>query len=352
MIKLPGLIDVHVHFREPGGNHKEDWYSGSSAALAGGITMVMAMPNTSPPATTVVAIDQTLAAAEARAVCDYGIYAGAGPDNYIELATYADKVAGLKMYLDQTFGDLRLDQLESWMGHFEHWPRTKPIAVHAEQKTLAAIIAFSAMYDRPVHICHVSRKEEILMIRKAKEKGLKITCEITPHHLFLTENDLPTIGAGRLEVRPVVATQADQDALWHNLEVIDCFATDHAPHLLAEKDSANPPPGFPGLETAVPLLLLAVEQGRLSLDDLVTRYCENPKRIFGLPDQLDTWIEIDDSTEWAFNGAESQTKAGWSPFDGWKFHHRVRKVVLRDQIVYEDGVVLAQPGLGKYLLLV
>ncbi len=236
------------------------------------------------------------------------------------------------------------------MGHFEHWPASKPIAVHAEKQTMAAVIAFSAIYDRMVHICHISRREEILMIRKAKESGIPITCEVAPHHLFLCDQDIHSIGVGRAEVRPVLAGKADQDALWENLEYIDCFATDHAPHLLSEKDSDSPPPGFPGLETALPLLLQAVDQGRMSLEDIIQKYYENPQKIFGLPVQKDTWIEIDDSSKWVFHGADSKTRAGWSPFDGWKFNHKVQKVTLRGQVVYEDGQILAQPGFGKNIL--
>src|SRR5690606_14895446 len=134
---------------------------------------------------------------------------------------------------------------------------------------------------------------EILLIRKAKERGLAVTCEVAPHHLFLTQEDLPRLGFGRSEVRPRLATPIDRDALWENLEVIDCFATDHAPHTAAEKDSENPPPGFPGLETALALLLEGVHAGRMSLDDLIARLHTNPRRIFGLPEQPDTFIEVD-----------------------------------------------------------
>lgn len=350
MIKMPGLIDVHVHFREPGAIHKEDWLTGSSAALAGGVTMVLAMPNTSPPGISAEAIDQILNAAREKSVCDYGIYAGAGLGNYALLVEQEDRVVGLKMYLDQTYGDLRLDHLESWMGHFEHWPASKPIVVHAEKQTMAAVIAFSAIYDRKVHICHISRREEILMISKAKESGIPISCEVAPHHLFLCDEDIPSIGVGRAEVRPVLAGKADQEALWEHLDYIDCFATDHAPHLLSEKESDTPPPGFPGLETALPLLLQAVDQGRLTREDIIQKYYINPQKIFGLPDQKDTWIEIDDSSEWVFHGVDSKSRAGWSPFDGWKFSHKVQKVTLRGQVVYEDGQILAQPGFGKNIL--
>ena len=183
------------------------------------------------------------------------------------------------MYLDSTFGELRLDDMTLWQEHFQHWPKHLPIVAHSESRSMAAVILMAAIYDRPVHIAHVSLKEEILLIKAAKERGIKVTCEVCPHHLFLTRDDIPGIShghPGRGEVRPRLATREDVDALWANLEVIDCFATDHAPHTLGEKDGENPPPGFPGLETILPLLLTAVDAGRLTLDDLIQKMVINP----------------------------------------------------------------------------
>jgi carbamoyl-phosphate synthase/aspartate carbamoyltransferase/dihydroorotase len=131
------------------------------------------------------------------------------------------------------------------------------------------------------------------------------------------------------------------------LDIIDCFATDHAPHTLAEKDSTNPPPGFPGLETALPLLLTAVYENRLSIDDVVTRLYTNPVRIFSLHHQPDTYIEIDPEARWEVHAAESYTRCGWTPFEGWQVRGRVCRVVLRGQDVFTDGDVLSPPGSGK-----
>lgn len=346
-MQLPGLIDPHVHLREPGAIHKEDWESGTAAALAGGFTMVLAMPNTQPPVTGAARLEEVLATASRKARCDYAQFLGAGPDNSAELNAVAARAAGLKMYLDQTYGPLRLDEMPLWMAHFRDWPRHLPIAVHAESRALAAVILVAALFDRPVHLCHVSRREEILIIRAAKERGLRVTCEVTPHHLFLTEEDIPALGEGRSEVRPRLATSDDREALWQNLEVIDCFASDHAPHTLAEKDGPNPPPGFPGLETALPLLLTAVHQGRLSLDELVTRMSDNPRRIFNLPEQSETWIEINPDAAWELSARDLYTRCAWTPFDGWQVRGRLRQVVLRGRTVFRDGEVLAPPGLGR-----
>ena len=360
MIRLPGLIDPHVHVREPGQTHKENWDTATQAALAGGFTMVLAMPNTKPPIFDASTLDLALEAATSKARCDYAQYLGAGPDNAEMVAASADKAAALKMYLDTTFGQLRLDDMSLWMPHFEQYPKQYPIVVHAEGRSMAAAILFAAIYDRPVHIAHISLREEILLIRAAKERGIKVTCEVCPHHLFLTEGGVPLSPApsspegirekgkgGRVEVRPRLATKADADALWQNMNVIDCFATDHAPHTLEEKDSDNPPPGFPGLETALPLWLTAVDGGRLTVDDIINKMYVNPKKIFHLPEQPETWIEVDENAEYEIKAVDQFTRCGWTPFEGWKAKGRVRRVVLRGREAFKDGKVLVEKGFGR-----
>lgn len=347
MIKLPGLIDPHVHLREPGATHKEDWDSGTSAALAGGYTIVLAMPNTQPPITDQDSLRLALSAARRKARCDYGQYLGAGSDNVDLLSEIAYASSGLKMYLDHTYGPLRLDQMDLWVEHFKHWPADMPIAVHAEGRTLAAVILLAAIYDRHVHLCHISRREEILLIRAAKERGIKVTCEVTPHHLFLSEKDIPVIGMGRSEVRPRLATEADREALWENLQIIDCIATDHAPHTLQEKDAPEPPPGFPGLETSLSLLMTAARSGRITLEDLIRKMHTNPKKIFSLPRQAETWVEVDPDAAWEIRAREMYTRCGWTPFEGWHVRGLVRRVVLRGREVFRDGQVLAAAGFGR-----
>jgi carbamoyl-phosphate synthase/aspartate carbamoyltransferase/dihydroorotase len=232
------------------------------------------------------------------------------------------------------------------MDHFSSWPKGSPIVAHAEGRSLAAVLLLAALYDRPIHLAHVSLRQEILLIRAAKEKGLQVTCEVAPHHLFLNQEDIPSLGPGRSEVRPRLASAADRDALWQNLDVIDCFATDHAPHTLAEKDSLKPPPGYPGLETALPLLLTAVQDNRMSLDDVILRLVTNPRRIFGLPEQGDTWIEVDLMDEWRLKAANMQSRCGWTPFEDWQVRGRVRSAFLRGRQVFDDGQILASPGYG------
>jgi dihydroorotase-like cyclic amidohydrolase len=350
MLKLPGLIDPHVHVREPGQIHKEDWDSATQAALAGGVTMILAMPNTKPPIFDAATLDLALEAARQKARCDYAQFVGAGPENAGLLPALASKAAGLKMYLDSTFGELRLDEMTLWMPHFANYPKEYPIVLHSEARTMAAGILFAAIYDRPVHIAHISLKEEVLLIKAAKERGIQVTCEVCPHHLFLSKDDIPAISSGhpgRGEVRPRLTTKEDLESLWQNMDVIDCFATDHAPHTLEEKDSENPPPGFPGLETLLPLLLTAVDRGRLTVDDIIEKSILNPRKIFKLPEQPETWIEIDENAEYEIRAADQFTRCGWTPFEGWKARGKVRKVVLSGKTAFEDEKILVEQGYGK-----
>ena len=240
----------------------------------------------------------------------------------------------------------------AWQAHIEAWDHPDhPICVHAEGATLAAVLHIAWSCKRRLHVCHVARQEEILLIKQAKKNGMNVTCEVAPHHLFITTKDCgTTIDNERCTVKPCLQSEKDQQALWDNLDIIDCFATDHAPHTLDDKYKLGCP-GFPGLESALPLLLTAVHDGRLTLDDIVKRYHHNPKRIFGLPDQPDTYVEVDLSKRYQFKPVMS--KAGWSPFEGRECVGAVKRVVLRGESVYIADLdeVLAKPGSGNNIRL-
>lgn len=347
LIKLPGLIDTHVHVREPGATHKEDFASCTSAALAGGVTLICAMPNTNPPVIDVESLLLVKKLAKQNARCDYALFVGASSDNYSVIPELAPEVAALKMYLNETFTTLRLNDLTVWQKHLSNWPKKAPLCVHAERETTAAIILMASLCNRSVHICHVARKEEILIIKAAKEKGLKITCEVCPHHLFLSTDDVDRLGLSKSQVRPMLGTPEDQQALWENLHVIDCFATDHAPHTVEEKNSTNAPPGFPGLETILPLLLNAVHEGKLTIEDIINKFHKNPRRIFNLPEQFNTYVEVDLDEEWTIPETTKYSKAKWTPFAGKRVKGAVHRVVVRGEVAYVDGQVLVQPGFGQ-----
>jgi carbamoyl-phosphate synthase/aspartate carbamoyltransferase/dihydroorotase len=261
----------------------------------------------------------------------------------------ADQSPGLKIYLDQTFGPLRMRSLVALLAHFRTWPASRPIAVHAEGLSAAVAIGLAQSFGRRLHLCHVSRADEISLIRAAKQAGAALTCEVTPHHLFLTEADAQRLGPYGY-MKPPLAAEADVAALWTNLDVVDCIATDHAPHTRDEKEGESAPPGVPGLETMLPLLLTAVSEGRLTLERLVELTHEAPRRIFGLPAQSDTRVQVEPNARFALSTENLHTKCGWTPFEGMPVRGKVRQVVLRGQTAYKDGTIAVRPGYGKVII--
>jgi dihydroorotase-like cyclic amidohydrolase len=335
LIKLPGLIDGHVHLREPGASQKEDFRTGTEAALAGGITTVIDMPNNPKPTTTLQRLNKKIKLAEKKALCQVFFFFGADNNNFGQFVKVKDKARGLKVYLDHTTGPLLIESLEVLMKIFQFWPSSLPILVHAEDATMLKVLGMVSMWNKPVHFCHISQACEIEMIKKAKKKGLPITCEVTPHHLFLTEENLKHLSVFGL-MRPPLRSRKDVEALWKNLAFIDCFATDHAPHTKKEKKSKNPPHGVPGLETALPLLLTAVNEGRLTINDIILRYFKNPAKIFKIKQDNNTYIEVDLDRKWEIKNENLLTKCGWSPFAGWKVQGKVLRVFVNGKKVFED----------------
>jgi carbamoyl-phosphate synthase/aspartate carbamoyltransferase/dihydroorotase len=338
---FPGMVDAHVHLRTPGGEHKEDFRTGSAAALAGGFTMLFAMPNTQPPLVTLESWRNAQTRAQSESLCDVFLYAGASANHIDQLPALAQHAPALKIYMDQTYGPLYVRGLENLMPIFAVWPAAKPICVHAEGESVALAIGLAAMYKKHVHICHVSRKSEVELIAQAKASGLPVTCEVTPHHLFLTEADAARLGPYG-DVRPTLGSVEDQEALWQHLNsTIDCIASDHAPHTREEKEQPEgSPPGVPGLESTLPLMLTAADQSRLTYTRLIELLSTNPRQIFNLPEQADTYVEIDPTATYTFPDHPLYTKCGWSPFTGMLMTGRVQRVVLRGQEVVRDGIVL------------
>lgn len=365
-IRMPGLVDAHVHVREPGYEHKEDFYSGTAAALAGGVVAILDMPNTQPPTDTPERLAHKAHRAKAKAVCDVGLFVGATTtelDAYLPVAHYA---CGLKIYVSDTFGSLRIESLDLMHRFFRSWAECAaehggyrsrgvtqglgPIAVHAEELMLPVCLALADLYNVPLHVVHVSRRSEIEVIRKAKEQGYPVTCEATPHHLFLTAEDAARLGPLG-DMRPRLVSADDVAALWENMKYIDLIATDHAPHTLAEKHHKvnAPPPGVPGVETMLPLLLTAVHEGRLDFEDVIERCAHAPRRIYGIAEPDETFIEVDVDAGYELTDSEMKTRVGWTPFAGRYVKGKVNRVVLRGQEVFAGGQLLVEAGSGKVL---
>lgn len=335
LIKLPGLIDVHVHLREPGATQKEDFTTGTKAAIAGGYTLVLDMPNNPVPTISPEALQEKMTLAKGRIYCDVGFHFGAGKESVQYFKDVANQVFGLKVYMNQTTGELLLENDKILEEVFSSWPKEKPILVHAEGETLQKAITLAKKFGNKLHVCHVSLKEEIELIKSVKQDGLKITCEVTCHHLFLTEGDVKRLGPYGV-MRPPLVSKEDQDALWQGISdgAIDMIASDHAPHTKEEKLGEQVPNGVPGLETTLPLLLTAVSDRRLKLERLIELTSTNPRRIFDLPEQPETFVEVD-SSSYTLDPSHLFTKCGWTPFAGRKVTGRVKKVVLRGQLVYD-----------------
>ena len=209
LVKIPAMLDPHVHLRGMEWSHKGTFASETAAALAGGYWAVLDMPNTPPTTTDPVALAHKLAALDAEAVCDWGVYFGASQiDNTAHYAEVADRVCGLKMYNNATTGSLLIGDQAPREQHYRDWPRSRVIAVHAEGETVADILDLVRRWRTPTHFCHISTAGEIALLTAAKADGLPVTVGVTPHHLFLTEDDVSTLGA-LARMKPELKTHTD-----------------------------------------------------------------------------------------------------------------------------------------------
>lgn len=343
IIKLPGLIDPHVHLREPGATQKEDFTTGTKAAIAGGYTQVLDMPNNPVATITPEALKEKMDLAKGKIYCDVGFHFGASSKGIEYFKEVADKVFGLKVYMNQTTGDLLMEDDETLEKVFSAWSKNKPLMVHAEGETLQKAINLAKKFGNKLHVCHVSLKEEVEVIKAAKELGLGITCEVTCHHLFLTSEDAKRLGPFGI-MKPPLASKEDQEALWEAIQdgTIDMIASDHAPHTKEEKLGEKVPFGVPGLETTLPLLLTAVSEGRLTMDRLIELTSSSPRKIFGILEQENTFVEVDLDSRYTITDKQLFTKCGWTPFAGMKVTGKVIKVVLRGKVVF-DGQNISGP---------
>lgn len=347
MITLPGLIDIHVHFRTPGQEEKEDFYTGTKSALAGGFTTVLDMPNNKIPIISKKLLEQKINLAKKNIVCDVGFYFGSLGNNLDQFPQIKSRVFGLKLFLNPTTGNFLIDE-KNLTEIYTAWKSHQPILLHCEGQTLPVAIRIIKQTNKKTHICHVSSAMELSQIIQGKQTGLPITCGVTPHHLFLTEEDYKKLGPFGL-MKPYLKSQKDQAFLWRNLKFIDVIESDHAPHTKMEKEGNNPPFGVPGLETTLPLLLTAVYAGKLSIDDIIRLCHKNPAKIFNITTDPKTKIEVDTDIQYTINNQLLQTKCSWSPFADRKVTGRVKTVYLHGEKVFDNGQILTKPGSGKII---
>lgn len=344
ILRLPGLVDVHVHLRDPGQTDKEDFMSGTRAALAGGFTTVCDMPNNAEPITTTERLETKIELARQKARCDIGFHYGTLGDNLETFTEAAEHSIGLKVYLNTTTGSYTLDPARL-KEIYAAWPRKQVVLLHTEEDTIDIAIESLEGLDRPVHVCHMPSRAVLEKINAAKRRGLPVTCGVTPHHLFLNEDDATRLGAYG-HMKPPLKTRSDQDFLWSHLDDIDIFESDHAPHTRADKEAGAF--GVPNLETTLPLLLKARAEGKITLEQIIDKCFTKPSEIFGLPTDNTTFVEVK-MKPYVIQNEGLQTKCGWTPFAGIEVPGRVTRVVLRDQAVYENGAFPTAPNTAKIL---
>lgn len=371
---LPGCIDAHVHFRTPGNEEKEDWKTGSRAAAKGGVTTVFDMPNTDPVCATVHTLNNKRKIAARDSLVNYGFFVTVTEEHFDEFDRFGN-IAGVKLYMGASTGGFFASE-EFIRRVFEKRPRL--IAVHAEDEVLIernvekfksmhdpeihsvirdAEVAHRAVgraielareFDVPLHICHVSTREELLEVRNAKREGVRVTCEISPPHLFLTTDDYKKWG-NFVKVNPPLRTPEDKKALWEDgigLGVADIVATDHAPHLRVEKerDYWDAPSGVPGVQMMLPLLLDAHARGRLSLEKIVELTAFGPARVFCVANKgeirkgFDSDIVIVDLKDtFTVRDSDQESKCGWSPYAGMRLTGRPVMTIINGTIIYDAG---------------
>src|SRR5437870_5093270 len=390
---LPGAIDVHVHFREPGYTHKEDWQTGTAAAAMGGVTTVFEMPNVDPPTATPAALALKQEAAK-KAHVDYGLYGLLAEDNIDQLEPLiAGGVAGFKCFMGNTFGNLPSPSTGAMLEGFEiiakHGLR---IALHAEtasimawrEKSLQAagrndplahlasrpaVVAIEAVSRAAVlaewtgariHILHISSADELRPLREAKARGVDITGETCPHYVLLSTDDYARF-AGVIRVNPPVREARNQELIWSALTdgTIDMIATDHAPHSPAEKlrnDIWTVDCGFPGVETQMPLMLTQVHAGRLSLSDYVRLTSTKPAKAFGLypakgallPGSDADITLVDLNREDTIAAAQFQSRSKITPFEGMKVTGVPMHTLVRGRFVMKDRQIVGETrGWGR-----
>lgn len=390
---LPGLIDIHVHLRDQLQTYEEDFFTGTAAAVAGGITSVLDMPNNEPVTMDCVSLRKRIEEAKCSTVANVGFYS-AFPRNEDEITSVInDGAVAFKLFLNTQIGGLDIKNDDALFRAFNKVSELgAPVAVHAEDqeavetaaeleqrlghkdieaylkahkpeveaKAVERILRIARKTNVQIHLCHISSKQALALINGVRKRGLMVSCEITPHHLLLTDEDLKRQGT-MLLTNPPVRNKNIMNELWDAVRrgQIDVIASDHAPHLVSEKtaDSAwNVKPGIPGLETLLPLLLTKVNEGRLTIANLVKLTAERPAEIFRLHNEgflkegcNANLTVVDMKRREKIKSHEFYSKAKYSPFDGWSVKGMPIKTFVNGQLVMDEGEVVAKPGAGRII---
>ncbi|MEZ4938917.1 MAG: dihydroorotase [Crocinitomicaceae bacterium] len=388
---LPGLIDDQVHFREPGLTHKGNIRSESRAAVAGGITSFMEMPNTVPNALTQGLLQDKYDIAAESSLANYSFFMGASNDNLDEvLKTDPKRVCGIKVFMGSSTGNMLVDEHKTLEGIFKEAPTL--IATHCEDeatiranlekarsqfgedvpmnqhpiirseeacyKSSSMAAELATKFGTQLHILHISTAKEVSLFRNdipLSEK--KITAEACTHHLWFTDADYDKFGS-RIKWNPAVKTAADKEGIWKGLleDRIDVLATDHAPHTLEEKANSyfKAPSGGPLVQHALPALLESYEQGKISIERIVEKACHNPAILFRIEKRgfiregYHADLAIVEKKDWTVSKENILYKCGWSPFEGQQFQYQVNSTLVNGKVVYQKNQIL-EVGSGSRL---
>ncbi len=386
---LPGIIDTHVHFRDPGLTHKATWHSESHAAVAGGVTSVADMPNTIPQTIGVELVHEKCTIAAQNSVVNYGCYLGATADNLDTIArlTPNDGVFAVKLFMGSSTGNMLLDDEEMLHKLFSECPL--PIVAHCEDDALirrnmelaqqqygdqipftrhsyirsseacynatSRAITLARKYNTQLHIAHISTARELSLLNG---NNGRITAETCPQYLWFCDDDYKTKGA-LVKCNPAIKSVTDRNALRCAVASgqINTIATDHAPHLLSEKNNtyAKSPSGLPLIQHSLISMLELVKQGDFSIETLVEKMCHAPARIFNIKERgfiregyAADLVLVQPCQEWQVTLKNTLHKCGWSAFDGQMFSHKVTHTFVNGNLAYADGKV-NDDFLGKNL---
>ncbi len=380
---IPGIIDDQVHFREPGLTYKADIYTESRAALAGGVTAFMEMPNTKPTATSQQLLEDKYAIARDRAITNYSFYMGATNENIEEvLRTDPKNVCGIKVFMGSSTGNMLVDNEMVLQGIFSEVDML--IATHCEDEATirhnmalykdrddlsaryhpvirsregcylssALAVGLAQKYGSRLHVLHISTAEEVAMFESGAVTDKRITAEACVHHLYFDDTHYPLLG-NSIKCNPAIKSASDKAAILQGLldDRIDVIATDHAPHTWAEKSKpyAQAPSGLPLIQHTLLLMLHHYHQGRVTPEFIVRKMCHAPADLFRITDRgyLDegAWADITIVDPWEETIVEKKDlryKCAWSPLEGMQFSGAVKEVFVNGVLKYQNGSILSE----------
>ncbi len=378
---IPAGIDIHVHFRDPGLVHKEDFSTGSIAAAFGGISCFFDMPNTIPQTTNIDSLSEKTISAGKKSYVDFGIYAGIIDSNINNIEVLAKKCSGFKIYLGSSTNNLFLNKNKLKTSLNKISKTNKTVLMHAEDQhcltkheskkidlsdhyrsrpakceeiSIKDIFSASQGIFSKIHICHISSCEAIEMLRNRPKN---ISCGATPHHLLLSIEDCPDLQT-HYKVNPPIRTILDKEALFNSVKngFFDVIESDHAPHTLDEKDVDfdSAPSGIPGVEIMFPLFLYLVKKDALTWQRLISLICERPAEILGLPKgKIEVgrdadFIVVDIKNDCKIRSKNMHSKCSWTPFEGWNALFPSH-VFVRGEKVIEDNEIQVSQGFGNFV---